>query len=239
MILRFSVDDKDGFPLLQDWLTEHGPLAHLDQHAATPEEDVFKDRLAVKLALFQQLGVLFGSGDRHVAEFLPGILTEANELGNKYGVLLTSIEHRERLAKLRRIRHEKFANGESQEDLSSTDEQMAPVMAALAGGPTGRFIVNIPNEGQIDNLPRDVTVECIAHIDALGVRPLSVGALPYPAYAVTAPHVARQELIVEAALTGCKEPALAAITTDPLVPNPAIAEELLDKLLAANQAFIE
>ncbi len=33
--------------------------------------DVFYDRLALKLTLFEQLGVLFGAGDRHVAEFFP------------------------------------------------------------------------------------------------------------------------------------------------------------------------
>ena len=35
--------------------------------------------------------------------------------------------------------------------------------------------------------------ECIAEVSSLGVRPLAVGPLPHTAYAVIAPHVARQE----------------------------------------------
>ena len=56
------------------------------------------------------------------------------------------------------------------------------------------------------------------------------------AYAAIAPHVARQELIVEAALAGQREPALAALAADPLVRDPATVEPMLDELLAANAA---
>ena len=237
MILRFSVDGKDGMPLLQEWLEQHDVFEFTDQHVPGVR-NVFKDRLAVKLSLFKKLGVLFGSGDRHIAEFFPGFLTDANDRGGRYGVVLTTIEQREELARERRLKHEEFVAGNREEDLTPTDEQMAPVMAALSGGPVGQFIVNIPNEGQIDNLPREATVECMAHIDRLGVRPLSVGSLSYPAYAATAPHVARQELIVEAALSGDRKPALAALSTDPLIPDPTIVEPMLDELLAANEAFM-
>jgi alpha-galactosidase/6-phospho-beta-glucosidase family protein len=131
---------------------------------------------------------------------------------------------------------ESFVAGEPTE-LPFSGEQMAPVMAALAGGPPGRFIVNVPNVGQIDNLPRSAVVECLAMVDALGSHPWAVGDLPPAAYAVLAPHVARQELIVEAALTGKREPALAALATDPLVPDPAMAGPLLAELLTANAEF--
>ena len=235
IITKFTVDGKDGMPLLHEWLAQHDVFEFANDHLDTVD-DVFKDRLAVKFSLLKQLGILFGSGDRHVAEFFPGFLTDANERGNRFGVVLTTVDQRQELARQRRLRHEKFVAGDP-EDLSSTDEQMAPVMAALSGGPTGRLIVNVPNIGQIDNLPREATVECMAHIDASGVHPLVSGALPYPASAAVAPHAARQELVVEAALTGQRAPALAALTTDPLVANPAIAESLLKELWKANQAF--
>jgi alpha-galactosidase len=232
IITKFTVDGKDGMPLLHDWLAEHSVFEFVNDHIDSVR-DVFKDRLAVKLSLLKQLGILFGSGDRHVAEFFPGFLTDANERGNRFGVVLTTVDQRLELARQRRLRHEKFVEGGA-EDLSPTDEQLTHVMAALAGGPTGRFIVNVPNVGQIDNLPREATVECIAHIDTSGVRPLTGGELPLAASGVIASHVARQELIVEAALTGQRAPALAALTTDPLVPNPTIAESLLNELWEAN-----
>jgi alpha-galactosidase len=173
-----------------------------------------------------------------VAEFFPGFLTEEAEQGARYGVVLTKIEHREELARQRREKIGAFANNEASEELQMSWEQLAPAMAALSGGPAIKSFVNIPNQGQISNLPSDVTVECVAEIDLLGVRPLAVGDLPYPTYAAVAPHVARQELIVEAALTGQREPALAALTTDPLVRDPETAEPMLDELLAANAKFM-
>jgi alpha-galactosidase len=194
---------------------------------------VFADRLAVKLTIFEQTDVLLGAGDRHVAEFFPSFLTEATGYGQRYGVLLTSIAQREELLRQRRARTEQFVAGAT-EPLERSGEQLAGVIAALAGGPAGRFVVNVPNQGQIDNLPRDAVVECMAEIGPLGLRPLAVGALPHPAYAAIAPHVARQELIVEAALTGRRAPALAALASDPLLRDPATVAPILDALLAAN-----
>jgi len=237
VILRFSVGGRDGMEVMRDWLAGHGTFALAKNVELNTVFDVFIDRLAVKLTLFEQLGVLFGAGDRHVAEFFPGFLTEASEWGLRYGVLLTDVDQREEMERLRRGQVEHFVGG-GWEKLEHSAEQLASVMAALAGGPAGRFVVNVPNRGQIDDLPRDAVVECIAEIDALGVRPLAVGALPHAAYAAIAPHVARQELIVEAALAGRREPALAALATDPLVRDPATVAPMLDELLAANAQFM-
>jgi alpha-galactosidase len=239
VILRASVGGRDGLALLRDWLAGHGPFAFVARHDPDPLTDIFQDRLAVKLTLFEPLGMLFGAGDRHVAEFFPGFLSEAGQRGRRYGVELTTIAQREELARQRRAQIERFVAGaEADEALQHSDEQLAPIMAALAGGPPGRFVVNVPNRGQVDNLPREAVVECIADVGRLGVQPLAVGDLPYPAYAALAPHVARQELVVEAALTGEREPALAVLATDPLVSDPAAAKPMLDELLAANAEFL-
>jgi alpha-galactosidase/6-phospho-beta-glucosidase family protein len=45
-------------------------------------------------------------------------------------------------------------------------------------------------------------------------------------------------LIVEAALTGRREVALAALVSDPLVLDPETVEPMLDELLAANARFM-
>ncbi len=236
VILGCRVGAADGLARLRGWLTEHQAFEFAQQHI--PDiQDIFQDRLAVKLSLFQNSSILFGSGDRHIAEFFPGFLTAANQHGDRYGVVLTTIAHRTELARQRRAKIEQFVAGAA-EDWQMSLEQMAPVMAALSGGPAGQFIVNVPNQGQIDNLPRAAVVECLAHLDAFGVRPLAVGDLPNPAAAVITAHVARQELIVEAALSGRREPALAALTTDPLIPNPAIVAPLFDELHAANAPFL-
>jgi alpha-galactosidase/6-phospho-beta-glucosidase family protein len=236
VILHMSVGGRDGLSLLRAWLAEHSLYEFAAEHIPGIQ-DIFHDRLAVKLSLFAKLDVLFGAGDRHVAEFLPGFLSPATEWGNRYGVILTTIEHREDLGRQRRAGIERFLAGEIG-PLVHSDEQLARAMAALAGGQAGRFIVNVPNEGQVDNLPRGAVVECMAQVDALGVHPLAAGTLPHAAHAIIAPHVDRQELIVEAALTGRRELALAALASDPLVLDPETVEPMLDELLAGNARFM-
>lgn len=236
-ILGLRLGDQDGIAALRAWLDRHSPFEFMGDHAPEPHRDVFRDRLAVKLTLFDQLGVLFGAGDRHLAEFFPSFISDAADRGARYGVLLTTVEHRMANGQARRAWAERFVAGE-RATLQHSAETLAPVMAALAGGPSGRFVVNVPNRGQIDNLPRDAVVECVAEVDALGIRPVAVGALPLPLYAAVAPHLARQELVVEAALTGRRAAARAAMAVDPMVGDPAIVDPLLDELLAANAPFV-
>jgi len=229
IVTRCAVGGRDGFAMLRDWLPAHDVFEFVDAGELTSAFEVFQDHLAVKLTLFQQLGVLFGAGDRHVAEFFPGFLTDEHGRGRRYGIHLTTVDHREEMAQVRLRLAESYIPPKA-----VSAEQLAPLMAALLGGPAGQFVVNVPNQGQIDNLPRDAVVECVAHVDALGVRPLAVGALSPAAHAVVAAHVDRQELIVEAALTGHYELARVALASDPLIRDPQTVEPMFEELVAAN-----
>ena len=153
-------------------------------------------------------------------------------------MLLTAIAHRTELMRQRHAGLAAYSDGTAPQEWTLSDEQLAPMMAALIGGPAGEFVINIPNQGQINNLPNDVVVECSANVDGRGVHPHAVGAIPAAALATLAGHVARQELIVESALTGKRAPALAALATDPLVTDPSTVGQMLDELMQANAQFL-
>ena len=237
LILRLRIGQEDGMTVIRRWLDEHGALDLAGEHL-DDIQDIFHDRMAVKFTLLESMGVLFGSGDRHVAEFIAGFLNPESGYGERYGLVLTTIEHRESLLKLRRAMHDAYLEG-AHFELEKSDEQLAPVIAALCGGPAGEFYVNVPNQGQIENLPIEAVVECSARVDVLGVRPMAMGRLPNPAHAVIAGHVARQEIIVKAAMSGNPEMALQALVTDPLVRDLESAPRMLSEMLAANRQFIE
>src|SRR5262249_11848500 len=99
-------------------------------------------------------------------------------------------------------------------------------------------IVNLPNTGQIDNLPRGAVVETLAEITSAGAQPLTVAALPNGVLSTLQPHVVNQELIAQAALEGDRGLALQAMANDPLVPSLPIARALLDELLEAHAGFL-
>jgi hypothetical protein len=160
-------------------------------------------------------------------------LSESNQFGRRFGIHLTTVEHRLEMTRLRRLELEDFVPAGAR-----SEEQLAPLMAALLGDAPGQFVVNLPNHGQIENLPRGAVVECLAYADGSGVWPIGTGALSPAVHAVVAPHVDRQELIVEAALSGRYELAKTALATDPLVQDPMVVEPLFKELIAANSGFI-
>jgi alpha-galactosidase len=227
---RFTAGGRDGFALLRDWLAHHDPLERAAGQKISSAITTFVDTLAVKLLLFQQTGVLYAAGDRHVAEFFPGFLTRQARYGKRYGVFRTTMKHRRELLK---TRTEATSYYRPPKTISS--EEMAPLMAALLGGPSGRFTLNLPNRGQIANLAAEAVVECSVVADKDGLHPEEAGPLSHAAHAAIAPHVDRQEMLVDALLHEDADLARAALATDPMIADPRQVLPLFADLQAANQ----
>lgn len=237
-ITEFLVGERDGFALLDEWLAEHGPL-HLaaDGLLGTPWS-VFQDRHGVKFTIYQDSRALAGAGDRHVAEFFPHFLRPETRWGLDYGVEETTVAHRREIyaAQAEQVRY--WLSGEDRLSLKPSAEQLAPLIAALEGGPAGRFIVNIPNRGQVPNLPIGQIVECYARVDRRGVHPEFPGPLPPLPAAVCNWHLMIMEMVHEAALKGDRGLALQALRLDPLVRDWAQAGPMLDEMLAATAEWL-
>jgi len=73
---------------------------------------------------------------------------------------------------------------------------------------------------------------------ASGVQPIQVPPLPEGIAALCNRQIAIQELVVEAALTGCWEIALQALVLDPVVPDIEAAHAVLDELLAVHAPYL-
>lgn len=68
----------------------------------------------------------------------------------------------------RKQKVENLINGEKPLFLKHSHEHASRIILALAGGKEIVTPVNLPNIGQIDNLPREAVVETQAYVDALG-----------------------------------------------------------------------
>jgi alpha-galactosidase len=234
-ILGMRVGEQDGFEMLREWLQVHGPLSSAqDLPAMSTADSVFYDRMAIKFILFQLCGYLPGAGDRHVAEFFPAFLSAESEYGRSYGVELTTIEHRyERLTQRQQNLTQQIAQAEPL-SLEQSGEQVAGLIAALGADQPGRFIINVPNVNQVENLPQGAIVECQAHLRTGVVEPLSVGPLPACIAQIVAGRVWQQEIIVDAAVSGSRGLVLQALLADPMLPSWEITQALCDKLLSAH-----
>jgi alpha-galactosidase len=91
--------------------------------------------------------------------------------------------------------------------------------------------VDLPNDGLIDNLPRDLVVEVPAVIDKDGVHGVQLGALPKGIAGLLNNQVAVLDLTVEAVLQSSREVALQALLVDPVVDSLRAAEKILETML--------
>ncbi|MHB0935954.1 MAG: family 4 glycosyl hydrolase [Armatimonadota bacterium] len=127
-----------------------------------------------------------------------------------------------------------------QEVLKPSGEVTVPIIADIElDRGSYRHAVNVLNtEGYIDNLPRRAAVEIPATVDARGLHPVHVGAIPETFAAMMRTQFAIHELITEAWQTRDKRLLLQALLLDPNVNSITAAERLLDDMLELQAAFL-
>jgi alpha-galactosidase len=115
------------------------------------------------------------------------------------------------------------------------------VMESIVEDRSERFIVNVINDGLVPNLPPSVAVEVPSVVNAEGVHPIGIGALPKGLAAVLGEHALVEEITADAALSGDRSLLRQAMTADPLLGatlEPLEVEALMEEMLAVNERYI-
>ena len=99
--------------------------------------------------------------------------------------------------------------------------------------------VNLPNDGVITNLPRDLVVECPAIVTKNGVKAIKLGDYPKGLAALLRNQASVQDLVVEAVLKKSKEIAFQALLLDPTIDNATEAEEMFEEMIKINEDYID
>ena len=143
----------------------------------------FSSAARVRFDLFKRFGYIAAAGDRHLAEFCDRdeYLTSP-ETVKEWTFGLTTVAWRkndlaERLEKSRNL-----LSGEEQFKLRDSGEEGVNQMRALLGLDKLVTNVNLPNRGQIPNLPLGSIVETNAVFSADSVIPVMAGELPESIY---------------------------------------------------------
>jgi 6-phospho-beta-glucosidase len=99
-------------------------------------------------------------------------------------------------------------------------------------------IVDFPNWGAVDGLPREAVAQQPCLINRAGVWPIAMGRIP--AHMTTFIQAAKQYemLAIEAAMTGDYRLALEALVASPLLVSFVKARDALDELMVAHKAFL-
>jgi 6-phospho-beta-glucosidase len=114
-------------------------------------------------------------------------------------------------------------------------EAAVQLVSSLTANTGDVQVVNVRNAGTFPWLADDDVVEVPCRVGADGARPLP-GAPLDPLYAGLAGHVSNYErLAVDAALRGGRDRVFRALLAHPLTGQPAQADDLADRLIAANR----
>ncbi len=233
-ILKMTLDGQDAFPALHDYARKVlAQKNHTDLNA-----DPFADNRLLKLTLFEDFGYLPAVGDRHLAEFLPNVLTKENGYGGSYWIGLTSIQRRRQDLAGGCQWVKEMRDGKRPVPKEKSKEKVADILDALRNGGSGVFITNLPNVGQVSNLPRQAIVEGLAEIKGGKMAPLPIGDVPQTILPLIAPHVWRQEMIVEASFAGDWKLAVEALASDPLIQDLKTVSKMAEELREAHRKFL-
>jgi alpha-galactosidase len=192
-------------------------------------------------AVLQATGVCPVPGDSHLSEYLPWCHDPLARPWEKYDLYLYDWE---------RARHDRDQQWRAIEAMAGGHAPVAQlrevysegaieVIEALLGKEGVEYpALNLPNRGQIPNLPQGAIVELPARSGPSGIQGQHVGPLPELVAELCRREIAVASLAVDAAATGDRHRALQALLLDPCINDLDNARHILDAYLAENAAYL-
>ncbi len=202
--------------------------------------NAFTSAEKVKIDLFNKFGYIAAAGDRHLAEFCEGKwYLESPERVKEMLFGLTSVKWRKEDLIDRHKESAELLKEETPAKIRKTGEEGVEQMRAILGLTELVTNVNIPNKGQIPNLPIGAVVETNAVFRSNSVTPVFAGEVPKEIYPLVSRVCAEQELISEAAAERNLEKAFAAFVADPLVTcSIEDARKLFDEMIENTKKYL-
>ena len=194
----------------------------------------------VKFDLFRRYGAIAAAGDRHLAEFTAPWYTLNPEVVRSWKFSLTTVDWRIEDLHNRLRRSDDLISGKEELVLKASGEEGHLLLKAVLG--LGDLVsnVNIPNRGQIPNLPLGAVVETNALFGRDRIEPLYAGPMPAAILPLVARHVYNQENTLTAALRCDRKLGFTTFMNDPQMANVTVADgqKLFDDMLENQRAYL-
>jgi len=182
--------------------------------------------------------------DRHVTEFFSQLFRTGDYYQKTLGVDEFSFEGTiaagdSIYAEMRReaLSHDPLTDAYF-EKLGGEHEQAVEIIQAVRGNQHKLIFANLPNTGQVPNLPLAAVLETPAMVDSSGVHPIMQAPLPAAAAGMLATRFAWVDVVVEAALGCSRTQLIDALILDGGVKSPHMAAALADDLLETHRAYL-
>ena len=190
----------------------------------------------VRVEIFRRFGYFPTESSEHSAEYVPWLMRRDEEI-ERFRIPVGEYLRRSEanidefdttLATLQ---------ADSDLDLTPTSEMASEYIRAQATGQPAELYVNVRNDGRIESLPSECCVEVPATVDAGGLHPRSIGALPPQLAALNRTFLNVVELTVKAVLDGDREHVYQAALLDPNTAATLSIDEvrrMCDELITAH-----
>ena len=194
----------------------------------------------VKSDMFLRYGCMGAAGDRHLAEFSRGSwYLKDPETAESWGFTLTPVSYRVADREKRLALSEAYYSGKKPFEFKETGEEGVDQMRALLGLADMVTNVNLPNRGQISNLPPEAVVETNASFTSGQLQPVMAGPVPHAILPQIANVCAIQECVAEACLRRDLDAAFCGFLSDPLMTlSLGDARRLFDEMVENTAKYL-
>ncbi len=235
-----TYQNTDLFPIYREFAEKYAQSGYTVDPLKKKNNPFFACDQKVKFDLFLRYGYIAAAGDRHLAEFCPGKwYLESPHQVREWGFDLTPVAWRkERQAERLQESHD-YCNGTKTPQIKCTGEEGVHQMQALLGLSDLVTNVNIPNRGQIPNLPLGAVVETNAVFRSHSLVPVMAGAVPSSVYPLVSRICGQQEALDAAIAARDMDAIFSCFINDPLVTcSRGDAEKLFCEMVENTKEYL-
>ena len=171
--------DLDLFDIYKDFADKYHKTGYIKDLPENWMNNAFKSAARVRLDLFKKYGYIAAAGDRHLAEFMDkeDYLYDPEHVRD-WSFGLTPVSWRKDDLKKRLEKSQRLLSGEEKFVIKASGEEGVRQIRAILG--LGNLVtnVNLPNVGQIPNIPLGTIVETNAAFCNDSVLPVCAGEIP-------------------------------------------------------------
>ena len=227
-------DGEDLYPRLREF-------AKSDRFPPTREYRGMVDH--VRYEILRRFGYFVTESSEHFSEYVPWFIKSGrDDLIKKFSIPLDEYLRRceDQIAEWETMRRN-LIDRDQPLTVERSVEFGPQIIHSIETNSRREIYSNVPNKNIIDNLQPDLPVEVPCQVDANGITPIHIGALPTQLAALMQTNINTQALVVEAALTGNRDRVYQAAALDPHTGAELDLEtiwKLVDELIAAHGAMI-
>ncbi|TNF07088.1 MAG: alpha-glucosidase/alpha-galactosidase [Bacillota bacterium] len=195
----------------------------------------------VKFDLFLKHQMIAAAGDRHLVEFLPhNPYTLDKDSIAKWKFFLTPVSFRKEMKEKGNQSAINIIHGKEKIELTPTDEEGVTQLRALLGIQPLMTNVNIPNQGQIPNLPLGHVVETNAFFRFNDIRPIFAGPMSGYSLEITKIHIDIHRMLLESFDKRDLSIAKKALKLDPLSSHVSdfLLDDMFDEIIKKIRPFL-